>query len=90
VKEPLDALMFLFHNVVQLRYIEQDSGIARAVNVLKMRNSMHDPDIHHCDIAKRGLVIGDKLKRVTGILGWTALTDTAVATRDVAAPRANH
>jgi circadian clock protein KaiC len=85
VKEPLDSLMFLFHNVVQLRYIEQDSGIGRAVNVLKMRNSQHDSDIYHCDITGAGLVIGTKLERVTGLLGWTTLTDTAVATSELAA-----
>jgi circadian clock protein KaiC len=90
VKEPLEALMFLFHNVTQLRYIEQDSGIARAVNVLKMRNSAHDPDMYHCDITRHGLVVDDKLDRVTGILGWTALTDTAVATRDMAPHKADY
>jgi hypothetical protein len=42
------------------------------------------------DIAERGLIVGDKLDRVTGILGWTALTDTAVATRDIALRKANH
>jgi circadian clock protein KaiC len=73
-----------------LRYIEQESGIARAVNVVEMRNSAHDSDVYHCGIAERGLIVGDKLDRVTGILGWTALTDTAVATRDIALRKANH
>jgi circadian clock protein KaiC len=90
VKEPLDGLMFLFHNIVQLRYIEQESGIGRAVNVLKMRNSEHDTDVYHCDITAHGLTVGDKLERVTGILGWTALTDTAVATRNLVTTSAPH
>jgi circadian clock protein KaiC len=72
--------MFLFHNVAQLRYIEQESGIGRAINVLKMRNSKHETDVYRCHITEHGLTVGDKLERVTGILGWTALTDTAVAT----------
>ena len=89
VKEPLDGLMFLFHNVAQLRYIEQESGIGRAINILKMRNSEHDTDVYHCDITAHGLTVGDKLERVTGILGWTALTDTAVATRNLVTTNAD-
>ena len=37
--QSLDGLMFLFDNVIDLRYIEQESGIGRALNVVKMRNS---------------------------------------------------
>ena len=34
--------LFLFHNVIQLRYLEHSSEIGRAINVIKMRNSEHD------------------------------------------------
>ncbi len=39
--ESLDGLMFLFDNVIELRYIEQESEVGRALSVVKMRNSQH-------------------------------------------------
>jgi circadian clock protein KaiC len=69
----LGGLVFLFHNVIQLRYIEFDSEIGRAINVIKMRNSRHDAGIHQYTIGEQGLTIGERLDAVTGLLGWTAL-----------------
>ncbi len=37
--QSLEGLMFLFDNVIDLRYIEQQSTLGRALNVVKMRNS---------------------------------------------------
>jgi circadian clock protein KaiC len=71
--EPWEGLMFLFHNVVLLRYIEFASGIGRALNIVKMRNSRHDMGLHEFDISERGLTIGDRLEASSGSLGWTAL-----------------
>ena len=76
VKEPLHGLMFLFHNVIHLRYLEKDSEVRRAVNILKMRNSQHDKGMYLCRITGQGLVIGDKIAGITGMLGWSALTET--------------
>ena len=69
----LDQLMFLFHNVVDLRYIEQESQIGRALSVLKMRNSRHEMALVSFTITEHGITIGEKLDGVTGRLGWTAL-----------------
>jgi circadian clock protein KaiC len=74
-REPLDALMFLFHNVLQLRYIEHHSDIGRAINIIKMRNSRHDTGIYLCHISDEGPSVGDKLDGVTGMLGWSALAE---------------
>jgi circadian clock protein KaiC len=65
--------MFLFDNVIDLRYIEQDSALGRAINVVKMRNSYHQMTLNSVTITDRGLVVGDKLEGVTGRLGWSAL-----------------
>jgi hypothetical protein len=46
--------------------------------------------VYRCDITAHGLTVGDKLERVTGILGWTALTDTALATRNLVTTNADH
>jgi circadian clock protein KaiC len=75
-KEPIAGLMFLFHNVIQLRYLEHNSRVGRALNIVKMRNSDHDTGIYDCRITDDGMGIGDALEGVTGILGWSALTDT--------------
>lgn len=73
--EPLDGLMFLFHNVIQVRYIEHCSETGRAINVLKMRNSRHDNAMYACHITDEGLTVGDRLEELTGILGWSVLRD---------------
>jgi circadian clock protein KaiC len=75
-KEPLGGLMFLFHNVIQLRYLEHESKVERAVNIVKMRNSDHDTAVHLCRIKEGGLRVVGPLDEVTGILGWSTLTDT--------------
>jgi len=69
----LDGLIFLVRHVVDLRYIEQEAQIGRALNVLKMRNSHHQTTLTSFTIADQGITIGQKLEGVTGRLGWTAL-----------------
>jgi circadian clock protein KaiC len=74
-KESLSGIVFLFHDVIQLRYIERNSRVGRALNVVKMRNSEHDTGIYLCTITSDGLQIGEPLDGVTGILGWSTLTE---------------
>ena len=71
--QSLDGLMFLFDNLIDLRYIEEGSQVGRALNVVKMRNSRHEMTLNTFTITDRGLTIGDQLERVTGRLGWSAL-----------------
>ncbi len=71
--QSLDGLMFLFDNVIDLRYIEEESGVGRALNVVKMRNSRHETTLTSFTIADHGIMIGAPLAGVTGRLGWSAL-----------------
>ena len=71
--QSLEGLMFLFDNVIDLRYIEEESALGRALNVVKMRNSRHEMTLNRVTITDRGLVVGEKLEGVTGRLGWSAL-----------------
>jgi circadian clock protein KaiC len=71
--QSLEGLMFLFDNVIDLRYIEQQSTLGRALNVVKMRNGPHQMTLNAAAITDEGLVVGDKLERVSGRLGWSAL-----------------
>jgi circadian clock protein KaiC len=75
VAEPLQGLSFLFHNVVQLRYIERESELRRALAVLKMRDSDHDKGIWQFQIDEHGPSVGAKLHDLTGLLGWSALRE---------------
>ncbi len=81
MKDPVVGLMFLFHNVVQIRYIEHCSEIGRTLNVLKMRGSRHDQGIYECHITD-GISVGDRLQRTTGMLGWSALRDCPTTAGD--------
>jgi KaiC/GvpD/RAD55 family RecA-like ATPase len=65
--------MFLFDNVVDLRYIEEGSQMGRALTVVKMRNSPHEMTLNRYDITAHGLAVGSQLEGVTGRLGWSAL-----------------
>ena len=71
--QSLDGLLFLFDNVIDLRYIEEESGVGRALNVVKMRNSRHETTLTSFTIADHGITIGEPLGGVTGRLGWSAL-----------------
>jgi circadian clock protein KaiC len=71
--EAAGGVTFLFHNVIQLRYIELNSASGRALNIVKMRNSNHHKDLYQFEIGETGPRIGDKLEGVTGVLGWSAL-----------------
>jgi circadian clock protein KaiC len=71
--QSLDALMFLFDNVIDLRYIEEGSEVGRALNVVKMRKSWHAMTLNSYTITDHGVTVGDKLEGVTGRLGWSAL-----------------
>jgi circadian clock protein KaiC len=71
--QSLDGLMFLFDNIIDLRYIEEGSMIGRALNVLKMRNSAHLMSLNSYTITDHGLIVGDPIQGVTGRLGWSAL-----------------
>jgi circadian clock protein KaiC len=74
------GVTFLFHNLIQLRYIELNSATGRAVNVVKMRNSNHRKGIYQFEIGDDGPVVGGKLEGVTGVLGWSALRATSATT----------
>lgn len=68
----LSRLSFLFDNVMLLRYIEVESQLLRALNVLKMRQSGHSKQLLRFTI-DGGIRFGDPIEDVSGLLGWTAL-----------------
>jgi circadian clock protein KaiC len=71
--QSLEGLMFLFDNVIDLRYIEEPSELGRALNVVKMRNRPHEMTLNQVTITDAGLIVGDPIEGVTGRLGWSAL-----------------
>ncbi len=71
--QSLEGLMFMFDNVIDLRYIEQHVGLGRVLNVVKMRNGPHQMTLNKLTITDHGLEVGESLEGVTGRLGWGAL-----------------
>jgi circadian clock protein KaiC len=67
------GVTFLFHNLIQLRYVELVSATGRALNIVKMRNSNHAKNLYQFEIGEQGPQVGDQLEGVTGALGWSAL-----------------
>jgi KaiC/GvpD/RAD55 family RecA-like ATPase len=59
-------------------YIEQNSEVGRAVAILKMRNSGHEKGLWKFVITDHGFQILDKLEGVSGLLGWSVLSDSQV------------
>jgi circadian clock protein KaiC len=70
----LGGLSFLFNNVFFLRYLELQSELARGLSVLKMRQSDHDKGLIRFTIDERGIVFGENVDQVSGMLGWSALS----------------
>lgn len=77
----LEELLFLFDNVIDLRYIEEDSQIGRAAQVAKVRSRAHAMTLNSATITARGLEIGGVLHKVTGRLGWSTLRTNAPQAR---------
>jgi circadian clock protein KaiC len=71
--ELIGGLSFLYHNVVLLRYIEEESEVGRAVAIVKMRNSNHEKGLWTFTITEHGFEVQGKVEGVTGLLGWSAL-----------------
>jgi circadian clock protein KaiC len=71
--ELIGGLSFLYHNVILLRYIEQESEVGRAVAIVKMRDSNHEKGLYAYKITERGFEVQGKVEGVTGLLGWSAL-----------------
>ncbi len=61
-------LSFVVDCIVMLRYVEVESAIKRAILVLKMRSSAHDPAIHSYTIEKGGITVGEAMDGHSGLL----------------------
>jgi circadian clock protein KaiC len=59
----------LIDAILLLRYVEVDSTVRRALTVLKMRGSAHDPSIREFTIGSTGLAMGEPFPNASGILG---------------------
>jgi circadian clock protein KaiC len=68
------VLMFLFDNVINLRYIEEEgTDLGRALDIVKMRNSNHARTLNNVTIGDHGIEVGDVIVGAGGRLGWTVL-----------------
>jgi circadian clock protein KaiC len=65
--------MFCFSSLILMLYVELEPVSGRRLNVVEMRNSGHDKDDYQFEMGSDGIVIGDRLQGVAGVLGWSAL-----------------
>jgi circadian clock protein KaiC len=78
----MNVLMFLYDNVVNLRYIEGDgTDLGRALDIVKMRNSNHAKTVNNVVIGARGLEVGNAITGASGRLGWSVLKSKVSAPR---------
>jgi circadian clock protein KaiC len=62
------GVSFLVDSYTQLRYVEIDSAVQRAIIVMKIRGSSHDKRIFQFDVTSKGLVVGQPFEGQEGIL----------------------
>jgi circadian clock protein KaiC len=78
------GIAFVSDNLVLLRYVEMQSRMSRAINVLKMRGSQHSKEIREFDISHHGIRIGRPIEADTGVLTGTPVSSDQAAWRDLA------
>ena len=57
----------LVDEVIELRYVEIESAIRRAIAIVKMRGSDHDKHLRELKITSRGIDIGDSFETWEGV-----------------------
>jgi len=65
------SFAFLVDSVIELRYIEIESAIRRAIAVVKMRGSDHDKHLRELMITSQGVEIGDSFETWNGVFTGT-------------------
>jgi len=55
-------LSSIVDGMILLRYVERDQEVHKLLNVLKMRGSDHERGIYEFQVAKAGIIMGDKFK----------------------------
>jgi circadian clock protein KaiC len=65
------AVSFMTNDIVLQRYVEIDSQLKRVMTVIKTRSRKHSEDIRRYEITSNGIVVGDRLEGMVGIIGGT-------------------
>ncbi len=65
------GISFVSDNVILLRYVEMGSRLTRAISVLKMRGSDHDPMMREFEVTSEGVHILDAFEGVQGLMSGT-------------------
>ena len=61
------SFAFLVDSVIELRYVEIESAIRRAIAVVKMRGSDHDKHLRELVITSNGVEIGEPFETWNGV-----------------------
>jgi len=77
---------FLTDAIIVQRYVEVDSRLLRMMAVVKVRNSMHSDEMRAYSIDDSGIVMGDAMPDLTGLLGGRPTRLPATVAGEDAAP----
>jgi len=64
-------ISFLTHDIVLQRYFEEKGELRSFMMVIKTRARRHSRDIRSYDVTSRGIVVGDRLENLAGIITAT-------------------
>ena len=62
------GISFAADNVIQLKYVELEGRLERAVSVLKARGTRHSTDVRRMSLESSGVEIGSPFKGLRGVL----------------------
>jgi circadian clock protein KaiC len=65
----IDGISAMTDNLIVLRYIEHDARLSRVMSVLKVRDRAFDHDLREFTIGAEGVVIGEGIEGLEGMLG---------------------
>ncbi len=68
---------YIADNVLMLRYFEMDGEVHQAISVFKKRGSHHERSIRRFSLGADGIIVGDVLKGLKGVL--TGMPSTTLA-----------
>lgn len=71
-----EHLSIIVDGIILMKYLELESEIQRAVSVLKMRGSGHDPGIWRYSIGDRGIDVIGRFEGAEGLMAGAARTTT--------------
>lgn len=70
------GVSYVADNVLLIRYAEVDGRVIRVIHCIKKRLGEHQHDLREFSVTSNGLVVGDRISRMRGVLTGVPTVDT--------------